>query len=196
MSKTPASYETNLGILDQKTLNLYEALCLKKVWDFLVKNRERGLDSGFVNKAHQHGFGFLYAWAGIYRRTTPLVGHLAPPAPHLISELMKNLFDDLEYRIKFLKKNHIEEIIQLTAWFEHRFICIHPYQNTNGRMGRLLSNHLLAKLHYPPLIYSNRSKNRRAYIAAMRKADQGNFSFLENFIAKELSEAISSIDRE
>lgn len=192
MNKTPASNETKLGILDYAQLNKHEIKGLKNTWDYLVDHQEDALDSTLVNKAHNDGFSFLYDWAGKYRTTRPLVGNLEPPAPHLIPELMINLFGDLNYKLENLDADNLEDLVKLLAWFEYRFIFIHPYPNTNGRMGRLLTNYILLKLGYPILDYSNRSENRTAYIQAMQEADEKNFEKLEIFIAEELNKALNS----
>lgn len=190
MDQTPASNETKLGILDFEELNKYEAQGLKQTWDYLVNHIDDKFDSLFVNRAHKFGFGFLYDWAGNYRTTIPLVGSLEPPAPHLLTELMHNLFADLSYRLENSDLDNLESVVKLIAWFEYRFIYIHPYTNTNGRMGRLLANFILLKIGYPILNYSNRSMDRKAYIQAMREADNNDFKSLEIFIANELKEAI------
>lgn len=192
MNQTPATNETMLGILSHEDLNQYEALGLKKTWDYLVEQQQEDFTSLLVNQAHRHGFGFLYDWAGKYRTTTPMVGSLEIPAPHLITELMHNLFADLKYRIENLNADNFAELIKLLSWFEYKFIAIHPYTNTNGRMGRMLSNYILLKLGYPILDYSNRSSDRSAYIDAMRQADNRNYSDLEILIAKELKQALTN----
>ncbi|MFZ4085779.1 MAG: Fic family protein [Vampirovibrionia bacterium] len=190
MNETPASNETKLGILNHHELNKHELIGLKQVWDYLITHKQSSLDSLLVNKAHKEGFDFLYEWAGKYRINTPLVGNLEPPAPHFIPELMINLFNDLDYRLNFLNADNLEELVKLLAWFEYRFIFIHPYANTNGRMGRLLTNYVLIKLGYPILDYSNRSEHRGEYIQAMRNADNKDFEGLQMIIAKELEKAL------
>jgi Fic family protein len=193
MNKTPASNETKLGILDHAELNKHEIKGLKNTWEYLVSHQEETMDTLLINKAHKFGFDFLYNWAGKYRTSTPLVGNLEPPAPHLIPELMINLFNDLIYRLNNFDSDNLEELVKLLAWFEYRFIFIHPYPNTNGRTSRLLTNYILLKLGYPILDYSNRSENRAAYIQAMQEADEKNFENLEIFIAEELNKALKNM---
>lgn len=189
---TPASNESKLGLLNNNELNIHEAYCLEKTWCYLLDHKEEDLDIILLNQAHREGFNKLYDWAGQFRRTTPMVGQLQVPEPYQINELMKRLLDDLEYKIQNIDKNNVELVIDLIAWFEYRFIAIHPYANTNGRMGRLLSNFILLKLGYPPLEYANRSADRKRYIEAMRKADLNDFSELQEFIANELDKAINA----
>jgi len=193
MNKTPASNETKLGILDHDELNQHEAVGLKRTWDYLVNHQEAVLDTVLINKAHKAGFDSLYSWAGKYRITTPLVGNIEPPAPHLIPEMMINLFDDLNYKLSNFDADNLEDLVKLLAWFEYRFIFIHPFPNTNGRMGRLLTNYILIKLGYPILDYSNRSENRSSYIKAMQEADEKDFENLEIFIASELNKALKNM---
>lgn len=190
---TPASNETKFGLLNHEELNVHEAYGLERTWQYLYEHQEEKFDPIFINQAHKYGFDFLYDWAGQYRRTTPLVGQIIVPKPHKLYELMKMLFDDLDYKVEHLDKNNIIEVIKLITWFEYRFIWIHPYANTNGRMGRMLTNFILLSLGYPPLKYANRSKDRTKYIEAMRKADNNDFSELEDFIASELNEAIETM---
>lgn len=190
MGQTPADNETKLGILAFEELNYHEGLALSEVWDFLIKNKKEPLDTLLLNKAHKFGFHFLYDWAGCYRTSNPMVGTLKLKPFHSVSQLMKDLFDDLNYKSKNIKATGLTEVVELIAWFEHRFVWVHPYKNTNGRMARLLSNYILVRLKYPPLDYSNRSKRRISYINSMRKADEGDYSKLENMIAEELDKAI------
>lgn len=63
-----------------------------------------------------------------------------------------------------------------------RFEQIHPFLDGNGRAGRLLLNLLLVRLGYPPaIIFKNQ---RTAYLAALRRADQGEPGALGEFIAR------------
>ena len=112
MNKTPASSETKLGILDHADLNKHEAVGLKKTWDYLLEHSNEDFDTLLVNRAHKEGFGFLYDWAGRYRTTRPIVGNLEPPAPHQITELMINLFDDLGYKLDNLDVDDLEVVVR------------------------------------------------------------------------------------
>jgi fido (protein-threonine AMPylation protein) len=187
---TPASNETKLGILNKYELDLLEAACLKKTFDYLYKHLYLGFDSLLINQAHYQGFKELYSWAGEYRNTEPMVGHLELAPYYMVPTMMKNLCDDLECRQNYLDADDLHQVVALIAWFEHKFIVIHPYNNTNGRMGRMLTNIILLKLGYPLLTYANRSLNRSCYIDAMRAADKNDFSKLECIIAEDLDHAI------
>ena len=61
-----------------------------------------------------------------------------------------------------------EQVAGLHAAFER----IHPFLDGNGRAGRLTLNLMLVRLGYPPaIVYKSQ---RRAYLAALRRADAGD----------------------
>ena len=77
----------------------------------------------------------------------------------------------------------------IAAIFHHRFTDIHPFDDGNGRMSRLLMNLILMQRGYPPAVLQ--TQNRNEYLFALRTADQGN---ADEFIALIANNVIRSLE--
>ncbi len=71
-------------------------------------------------------------------------------------------------------------ILPLLAKLHHEFVLIHPFDDGNGRVARMLVNYVLMRQGYPPIIVPTERKND--YLAALRLADAGDITELENFL--------------
>lgn len=60
--------------------------------------------------------------------------------------------------------------VELAALFHYRYIRIHPFEDGNGRIARLLMNFILLRYGYPMIVI--RSKNKKAYLDALGKTDK------------------------
>ena len=69
------------------------------------------------------------------------------------------------------KKNEVR--IQNAAAVSHNFVGIHPYDDGNGRVSRLLMN-LVAVSEHPCIYLKADKKGRRRYFYALRRADRGD----------------------
>ena len=59
--------------------------------------------------------------------------------------------------------------IQLASLFHYRYIRIHPFEDGNGRMARLLVNYILCKHGYPMIVVKSTDKNQ--YLSALNQCD-------------------------
>jgi Fic family protein len=72
--------------------------------------------------------------------------------------------------------------IGLAALTHYEFVRIHPFDDGNGRMARLLMNLVLMRYGFLPAII--RSEDKPGYLAALRVADGGDKTAFVEFIAE------------
>lgn len=87
---------------------------------------------------------------GDYKRKANAVGDIEPTPPRLVPQEMKKLVD--EYNEK--DKHSLEEIIE----FHVRFERIHPFQEGNGRVGRMIAFKECLKNNIVPFIILDSKK--------------------------------------
>ena len=59
--------------------------------------------------------------------------------------------------------------VELAALFHYRYIRIHPFEDGNGRIARLMVNYILSRHGYPMIVV--RSRNKSDYLEALHAAD-------------------------
>lgn len=97
------------------------------------------------------------------------------PPIHVESEI-----DKLLEIFSFLEKQKIHPIIK-AAWFHHSFVQIHPFQDGNGRMARLLASLILIKENLFPFTVNRAEK--RCYIYGLENADDGIYQPIIDFFS-------------
>ena len=82
-----------------------------------------------------------------------------------------------------------EALAKIHADFER----IHPFLDGNGRAGRLVTNFLLIRLGYPPVII--RKGERARYLENLRRADAGDPGPLGEFVARAILDTLDAVHR-
>ncbi len=72
--------------------------------------------------------------------------------------------------------------IAQAALLHYKFVCIHPFDDGNGRISRLLMNYVLGRAGYPPVII--KSENKKEYLRALNRADAGDLNAFVDYIAE------------
>jgi Fic family protein/predicted XRE-type DNA-binding protein len=106
------------------------------------------------------------------------IHHYADPA-----EVPARVGDLLDWYGREEKREQLSPLLTATI-FHHEFVAIHPFDDGNGRMGRILMNYTLLKKGYPPIVIPQ--KERQTYYRALQMGDQGDFQPLVEFLGKHL----------
>ncbi len=94
--------------------------------------------------------------------------------------------------LRWLKHNPDELTpIETAAIFHHKFVCIHPFGEGNGRTARLLMNAILMEHGYP-FIANITYRDRAKYLKALSEADMGDASAFVNFIARSVERSLDN----
>lgn len=104
--------------------------------------------------------------------------HYASPeeTPALMNDLMQ-----------FYKTNAASTEVHplwLAAMLHYKFVRIHPFDDGNGRVARLLTNYVLMKNNFPPVVIKDTDKKN--YITALNKADAGDLESFVFYICEQL----------
>ncbi|HVX51400.1 MAG TPA: Fic family protein [Chitinophagaceae bacterium] len=104
--------------------------------------------------------------------------HYASPqeTPILMGELMQ------WYKERMAQRDM--HPVQVAAQLHYKFVRIHPFDDGNGRISRLLMNYVLLYNNYPPVII--KSADKANYLGALHDADVGNIESFEQYVAKQL----------
>ncbi len=81
--------------------------------------------------------------------------------PALMTDLV-NWYNDAEQSGKY-------SVVELAALFHYRYIRIHPFEDGNGRIVRLMVNYILARHGWPMIVV--RSRKKQEYLEALHKTD-------------------------
>lgn len=72
----------------------------------------------------------------------------------------------------------------IAAIFHYKFISIHPFDDGNGRVARILMNLILMQNGYPPIVIKTEAKGD--YYKALQEADGGNEDEFIKYIGEQL----------
>ena len=146
-----------------------------KVFLKMLEKKEE-ISSKLLLNWHKEMFGETKSdLAGQYRDYLVRVGPYLAPDWQEIEKMMFEL-------IEFISKNKVFNSVELSARAHYKFEKIHPFGDGNGRIGRLLMNHILWHAKYPMIIIEY--KKRKSYYKALQKDEDAFVSyFLRRYLA-------------
>lgn len=107
----------------------------------------------------------------------PFMRGMQPPSFPVVHARMSSWVDETN-RLRSGTGPICERIAATHSAYER----IHPFIDGNGRTGRLLMNHVLVTLGYPPAVIQKRERD--AYLRALDRSDRGNHGPLGEIIAR------------
>lgn len=171
---------------DVSLREVYEAKNLANVVNYIRNKKEHlELNQETILLLHKMLIGNIEdGIAGRFRQTGEYVRvgtHIAPP-PEQITKLMQDAL--IEY------SSDLESyIIDKIARFHLQFESIHPFNDGNGRIGRLIANVQLQNLGFPPVIIRNKEK-KDYYRAFKEYDDKKNVKSMEHIVILALMESL------
>ena len=96
------------------------------------------------------------------------------PPEHVEAEM-----DNLMLIYQYLLERNVHPLV-IAAWFHHAFSIIHPFQDGNGRLARLLASLIFIKFGFFPLTVL-REEVKDFYIKSLESADNGNPQLLVDY---------------
>ncbi len=152
-------YETNTIGIDNKAINvndIIETVNHFRCIDYIIDNGDKKLSETMIKEIHrilksgsldQYKYSFK---VGRYKALPNEVGGRETTLPENVSKEMKELLSS--YNLK--KKKSLFDIIDFHVQFER----IHPFQDGNGRVGRLIMFKECLKNNITPFIISDELK--------------------------------------
>ncbi len=162
---------------------IFEAKNLARVVEYIdIKARDQELTLDVILLLHKMLISNIRdEIAGRFRTTGEYVrvgSHIAPPSQEIL-ERLQNMF--AEYNAT-LHENIIKRIAKLHLVFEY----IHPFNDGNGRMGRVINNYLLMREGFVPI--NIKFIDRKKYYEAFRQFDlTGKTLLMEEIVGKALT---------
>jgi Fic-DOC domain mobile mystery protein B len=180
---TPLSPEEREGLIPshitlRNELNELEQQNIIKATVWAFSRGHNPVSESFIRSLHRRMFHDVWLWAGKYRQSNKNIG---ADYRGIVPQLYEML-DNTRYWVE----HNTYPADEIGVRFHHGLVAIHPFPNGNGRWSRLMADILVVRLGRTPFTWGSQSlvdegETRRAYINALRAADDNNFANLLHF---------------
>lgn len=193
LHQTPSSHHHPMSQAERETRQMGAAMEVLKVfyeelmeeelisrWEALILTPEIVQD---VHRVMMHG---ILSNAGQMRSASAVTGlpdgklHAYPP-PEALSWQLLSVFDCYNLVLTRVSDDltvAIPQLYRLTAELFVQFVGVHPFSDGNGRLARMLANHVLSAITPFPVTphADGSSENRQLFLKAIRSSAQSSSS--------------------
>lgn len=172
--------------------DVMETMQHDKVFRRLPRLLDRLVTTDTVLDMHRDVFLNIKSHAGAWRvmRVRILGTEFEPPRPEEVALLIREWTD--EYSRRWVAG---EDVTELAAWMHWRFESIHPFEDGNGRIGRLLLNLHFLRQSWPPVHLG--PPDRREYGRALESGHKGDLApmraLLEGAMGRSLLDLLDQV---
>lgn len=157
-----------------------------------IRNTEEDLSERLLLKLHELSFKGSKPFAGKFRDVNVVVRNSRGDIIHsgVPKEELKDYLKDF---IGWYKENKNSfKPLTLAAILHNQFERIHPFQDGNGRVGRLLLNFILLKKGYPPINIS--FEDRKEYYQTLQEySKRGNLKPTLRFLIGQYRKTLKQV---
>ena len=159
---------------------------LEFLYELIEKDKKATISEYLIRQLHQLVVNKSQSEiAGKYREGNVIItgSKHKPPDGFEVSSKMREL-------IKwFLENKDKHHVIELSALIHHKLVHIHPFEDGNGRVSRLVMNLLILKAGYPlAIILKN---DRKRYYRVLSESDNQNYTTLCEFVAQSVIRSLN-----
>ncbi len=161
---------------------IYETRNSRKIADLILKKKFdiTGRDIIKIHKIIMRDIDSRSGYKKIPNVILSLGREIKTTPPEKVEKEMDKLIEFYNFN---LNKMHP---LELASIFHGKFERIHPFEDGNGRVGRILINVILIKNGYPPLII--RKSMRSSYISALRASDNEYEDKIKRFMIRKFKD--------
>ncbi len=171
--------DNNFKINNKEPREIYEAINHKKALLYVFDNINNPLSESLIkniNKIINQDIKYIEG----YRKINVIIkgSEHIPPKSSLVANMMF-------YFVYNYNNEVVDDLFEKIAKYHIEFEKIHPFEDGNGRTGRLLINYELLKNNVAPVVIE--TSDRVKYFELLRKEDiKGLSEFLKELSSKEL----------
>jgi Fic family protein len=170
---------------DHDIREIYEAKNLAKITAILLDKPNGSVTAKLILDFHKILLTDIKDnWAGRFRsgKEWVRVGAHVGANPDFVGQLIEELVAGYSAQDRYF--------LDKIAWFHAEFETIHPFNDGNGRLGRVLINQQLMALGFPPVMIQNKSKHTSYYPAFDSYRITGKFDDFTEILASLLVESL------